>query len=79
MALGAMEAIAAAGRSDEIMIVGFDAIDDAVAAVKAGDLAATIAQKPALMGEMAVETAVKVANGEEVDEYTPVPLELITE
>jgi ribose transport system substrate-binding protein len=31
------------------------------------------------MGEMAVETAVKVANGEEVDEYTPVPLELITE
>jgi ribose transport system substrate-binding protein len=79
MALGAMEAIAAAGRSDEIMIVGFDAIDDEVAAVKAGDLAATIAQKPALMGEMAVETAVKVANGEEVDEYTPVPLELITE
>ncbi|OEG61998.1 MAG: D-ribose ABC transporter substrate-binding protein [Halanaerobium sp. MDAL1] len=79
MALGAMEAIAAAGRSDEIMIVGFDAIDDAVAAVEAGDLAATIAQKPALMGEMAVETAVKVANGEEVDEYTPVPLELITE
>ncbi|PUU88276.1 MULTISPECIES: ribose ABC transporter substrate-binding protein RbsB [Halanaerobium] len=79
MALGAMEAIAAAGRSDEIMIVGFDAIDDAVAAVNAGDLAATIAQKPALMGEMAVETAVKVANGEEVDEYTPVPLELITE
>ena len=79
MALGAMEAIAAAGRSDEIMIVGFDAIDDAVAAVEAGDLAATIAQKPDLMGEMAVETAIKVANGEEVDEYTPVPLELITE
>jgi ribose transport system substrate-binding protein len=79
MALGAMEAIAAAGRSDEIMIVGFDAIDDAVAAVEAGGLAATIAQKPDLMGEMAVETAIKVANGEEVDEYTPVPLELITE
>jgi ribose transport system substrate-binding protein len=79
MALGAMEAIAAAGRSDEIMIVGFDAIDDAREAVKEGEMAATVAQKPSLMGEMAVETAIKVANGEEVDEYTPVPLELITE
>lgn len=79
MALGAMEAIAAAGRSDEIMIVGFDAIDDAREAVAEGEMAATVAQKPDLMGEMAVETAIKVANGEEVDEYTPVPLELITE
>ena len=79
MALGAMEAISAAGRSDEIMIVGFDAIDDAVEAVKEGEMAATVAQKPGLMGEMAVETAIKVVNGEEVEEYTPVPLELITE
>ncbi len=79
MALGAMEAISAAGRSDEIMIVGFDAIDDAVEAVKEGEMAATVAQKPGLMGEMAVETAIKVVNGEEVDEYTPVPLELITD
>jgi len=78
MALGAMEAIAAAGRSDEIMIVGFDAIDDAREAVKEGEMAATVAQKPGLMGEMAVETAIKVVNGEEVAEYTPVPLELIT-
>ncbi|RAK10607.1 ribose transport system substrate-binding protein [Halanaerobium saccharolyticum] len=79
MALGAMEAISAAGRSDEIMIVGFDAIENAVEAVEEGRMAATVAQKPSLMGEMAVETAVKVANGEEVEEYTPVPLELITE
>ncbi len=79
MALGAMEAIEAAGRSDEIMIVGFDAIDDAREAVTEGNMAATVAQKPALMGEMSVEIEVKVVNGEEVDEYTPVPLELITE
>ncbi|ADO77273.1 ribose ABC transporter substrate-binding protein RbsB [Halanaerobium praevalens] len=79
MALGAMEAISAAGRSDEIMIVGFDAIDDAREAVKEGELAATVAQKPGLMGEMAVKKAIEVANGKEVEEYTPVPLELITE
>ena len=79
MALGAMEAVSAAGRSDEMIIVGFDAIDDAVEAVEEGELAATIAQKPYLMGEMAVETAQKVANGEEVSEFTSVPLQLITE
>lgn len=79
MALGAMEAIDAAGRLDEIMIVGFDAIDDAREAVKEGKLAATVAQKPGLMGEMAVKKAIEVANGKEVEEYTPVPLELITE
>ncbi|MGM0548269.1 MAG: ribose ABC transporter substrate-binding protein RbsB [Bacillota bacterium] len=79
MALGAMEAISAAGRSDEIMIVGFDAIDDAREAVKEGELAATVAQKPGLMGEMAVKKAIEVANGKEVEEYTPVPLELITD
>lgn len=77
MALGAMEAVSAASRDGEIIIVGFDAIDGAIAAVKEGHLAATIAQKPYLMGEMAVETAFKVMNGEEVFDYTPVSLELI--
>jgi len=67
MALGAIQAIEAAGRLDEITVVGFDAIDDARKAVKAGKLAATIAQKPGLMGEMAVETAKKVANCKTVD------------
>ncbi|MBM7622550.1 ribose ABC transporter substrate-binding protein RbsB [Sporohalobacter salinus] len=79
MALGAIEAIKAADRSDEITVVGFDAIDDAVKSVKEGKLAATIAQKPGLMGEMAVETAKKVANDKKVKDYTPVPLKLITE
>src|SRR5699024_6707849 len=63
MALGALEAIKASGR--DILVVGFDATDDAVAAVKEGDLAATIAQQPALIGNMAVETAVKALKGED--------------
>ncbi len=79
MALGAMEAITGAGREDEIMIVGFDAIDDAVKAVQDGKLAATIAQQPDLIGKMAVETAEKIVNDNDVDEYIKVPLKLITE
>jgi ribose transport system substrate-binding protein len=78
MILGAIEAAKAAGRAEDIVFVGFDAIDDAVAAVEAGDLAATIAQQPALMGELGVETAVEYLNGESVEDYIPVELSLVT-
>lgn len=79
MALGAIEAIDAADLSDEIMVVGFDAIDDALEAIDEGTLSATIAQQPKEMGRLAVENAVQLLDGEEVDEFVPVPLELITE
>lgn len=76
MALGALQAIAASGR--DIRIVGFDATDDAVKEVKAGKMAATVAQKPELMGETAVLTALKLIVGEEVEPSLPVEVELIT-
>lgn len=75
MALGAVEAIAASGK--DIKVVGFDATDDAVAAVKAGKMAATVAQKPELMGETAVLTALKMISGESVEKSIPVEVELI--
>lgn len=78
MALGAVKAIEAAGRLDEIEIVGFDAIDDALTAIKDGKMDATIAQKPGLMGEMAVENAQKISEGKELEDSIAVPLELIT-
>ena len=77
MALGALEAVKASGR--DIMIVGFDATDDAVAAVEAGDLAATVQQLPKDIGSIGVDTAMKVLGGETVDEYIPVALELVTQ
>lgn len=77
MALGAVEAIAASGK--DIKVVGFDATDDAVAAVEAGRMLATVAQKPELMGATAVETAEKLINGEEVEASMPVEVELITQ
>lgn len=75
MALGAIEAITAAGL--DIKVVGFDATDDAVAAVKEGKMAATVAQKPELMGHTSVYTAVKLLDGESVDKVIPVEIELI--
>jgi ribose transport system substrate-binding protein len=79
MILGAIEAAEAAGRAGEIIFVGFDAVDDAVAAVDAGSLAATIAQQPSEMGRLGVEFAVKYLNGESVEDYVPVDLALVTQ
>ena len=77
MALGAVEAISGAGK--DIMVVGFDATDDAVEAVKAGRMAATIAQQPALIGETAIENAVKLINGETIEKSIPVEVTLVTQ
>jgi ribose transport system substrate-binding protein len=76
MALGAIQALEAA-KLQSVVVIGFDATDDAVAAVKAGKMKATVAQKPALIGSMAVETAVKHLTGEKVEAVIPVPLELV--
>jgi len=76
MALGALQAIQASGQN--IMVVGFDATDDAVKAVNDGQMAATVAQKPAAIGETAVKTALQVLKGETVEKSIAVELELIT-
>src|SRR5699024_5749736 len=77
MALGAVEALEGQGMLEDVIVVGFDATDDAV--VEEGRMDATIAQQPELIGESAIEAAGKVANGDEVDEFIPVELQMVTE
>lgn len=76
MALGAAEAISSVGK--DILVVGFDATDDAIASIKQGRMAATIAQQPDLIGETAVINALRLMNGENVDQNIPIPVTLIT-
>ncbi|WP_373318606.1 substrate-binding domain-containing protein [Laribacter hongkongensis] len=76
MALGAVQALEAAGMKD-VTVVGFDATDDAVNAVKAGKMSATVAQKPELIGKTAVDAAKKIIDGQPVDKSLPVPLDLV--
>ncbi|MFZ5879454.1 MAG: D-ribose ABC transporter substrate-binding protein [Chloroflexota bacterium] len=76
MILGAQEAAAEAGRAD-ILFVGFDAIDEAVQAVEAGQITATVAQQPQEIGRLGVETAVKLLKGESVPAFIPVELALV--
>ncbi len=77
MALGATEAIAAAGKTGKVAVVGFDAQDEARAAVKKGVMAATIAQNPAKMGSIAVEWAARILKGETPPAELAVPIELV--
>ncbi|MGL6044965.1 MAG: ribose ABC transporter substrate-binding protein RbsB [Vogesella sp.] len=76
MALGAVKAIQAAGLKN-VVVVGFDATADAVAAVKGGTLAATVQQQPELIGQYGVQTAKKLIAGQPVDKFIPVPLNLV--
>ena len=77
MALGAQKALEDAKMND-VLVVGFDATDDAVDAVKSGKMAATVAQQPILIGEVAVEAIHKVLSGDKIESYIPVELKLIT-
>ena len=65
-AIGALNACIAAGVTG-VTIIGFDGNTSAVELIASGDLKATIAQQPKLMGYLSVEAALKVLNGEEVE------------
>lgn len=77
MALGALEALGAAGMND-VIVVGFDGNDDALAEIETGRLHATIAQQPYEMGAIAVETVYEYFSGATIDNEIAAPLELIS-
>jgi len=77
MALGAIEAISAAGKTGQIIVVSFDALDEAREAVENGLMAGTVAQYPKEMGRIAIEYAFKVLQGETIPDYLPVKIELV--
>lgn len=78
MALGAVEAIAAARKTGQIVVVGFDATDDARRAILKGTMDASVAQHPVEMGKLAVESAVALVRGTVLPAEIPVPVDLVT-
>ena len=79
MALGAERALREEAGLKSVPVVGFDATPDAVAAVKAGKLAATVQQEPESIGKVGVDTAKLLIDGKPVERNIPVPLALITQ
>ena len=78
MALGAVEAVATAKKTGQIIVVGFDASDEAREAVRRGTMDATVAQSPSAMGALAVENAYRLIKGEQIKDEMVVPIKLIT-
>ncbi len=79
MALGAVEAAYAAGKGDQIVIIGVDGNSDAVKSIKDGRLNASVAQLPYLVGKQAVENVKKALAGEEVPADIAVPTLVLTQ
>ncbi|MCO5991813.1 substrate-binding domain-containing protein [Actinoallomurus rhizosphaericola] len=77
MALGAIKALGAkAGK--QVKVIGFDGTPDGLKAIQAGTLTADVAQQPVLLGQMAVQAAVKAAKGDKIDATVAVPVKVAT-
>lgn len=79
MAIGAIQALKAAGVSmDDVVVAGIDATQDALLAMAAGDLDATVFQDAAGQGAGSLDAALKLARGESVDQKVYIPFQLVT-
>ncbi|MDU8912003.1 sugar ABC transporter substrate-binding protein [Aestuariicoccus sp. MJ-SS9] len=79
MAIGAIQAMKASGISmEDVIVVGVDATQDALVAMQAGDLDATVFQDAFGQGEGSVDAALALARGEDVDQKVYIPFKLVT-
>jgi ABC-type sugar transport system substrate-binding protein len=79
MALGALQAVIAAGRQDKVSIIGFDASSEGLKEIAKGNSAfkASVAQDPELIGRIVTRTALAVLKGDKVEKLIPVPAVLV--
>jgi ribose transport system substrate-binding protein len=78
MALGIERAVQAAGKGDQIKVIGLDGIVDALKSVQAGQLTATVSQYPFVVGAMGIEACVAAADGKTLPTQVDSPVQLIT-
>lgn len=79
MAIGAVQALKAAGVSmDDVVVIGIDATQDGLAAMAAGELDVTVFQNAKGQSASAVDAAVSLVRGEPVEKQVWVPFELVT-
>lgn len=78
MALGAIEALKGANRLEGVQVSGIDGLDEAIAAVKAGEMAQTVLQNAPGQAEALYDVAMQLKDGQEVEDEVMVPFESIT-
>ncbi len=76
MALGAIEAIK--NQNLDLLVIGFDGTPEALEAVKAGTLDATIAQQPEQLGSEAIRHGISYLQGNKIPETVQVDVKLVT-
>ncbi len=80
MAIGAYQALAAAGKEEQVMVFGFDGAADVIQSIADGEIEATVMQFPKRMARTAAEWADKYMKGQrEFDQKVPVAVELVTQ
>jgi ribose transport system substrate-binding protein len=80
MAMGAYQALVAAGKADKVKVFGFDGADDVVKLIAEGKIAATGMQFPKTMARKSAEFAVEYIKGKrDFPQKVPVPVELVTQ
>jgi inositol transport system substrate-binding protein len=78
MAMGALAAVEAAGKLNSVIIVGVDAIPDALAAVRDGKMACTVFQDSKGQAAGSVDVALKLAKGGNSPKEVMIPFQLVT-
>jgi inositol transport system substrate-binding protein len=78
MAIGAIQAIDAAGKLGKIIVGGVDASPDALQEMDKKRLNVNVFQNAAGQGEGGIKAAIALARGEKIDQITWVPFELVT-
>ncbi len=77
MAIGVAKAVAEAGKTNQITIVGTDGVPEAISDVRQGTMAATVSPLPFYEGYWAVEAAVRLLRGQAVVPWVVAPAQLI--
>ncbi len=78
MAMGAYQALLAAGKDKQVKVFGFDGADDAVKLISEGKIVATGMQFPKVMAQTAAESADKYLKGNrELAQKIPMAVELV--
>jgi len=78
MGLGVARAVANAGRTGQISVISVDGNPDALTAVANGELAATVAQYPYVIGKLGVDACAAAARGAELPQEVDAPVQLVT-
>jgi inositol transport system substrate-binding protein len=79
MGMGALLALEQAGVKERVVVASVDAIADALEAIQAGRLDATVFQDARSQGSMAVQTACAIVSGQPFDNEVFIPFRLVTQ